>query len=151
MLIFSTILLFFLAISPLILSLGLVLFCLTSVFYLVLTHSIPTLLGLTFLLVYLGSLIIISCYVCAVLPNSASPSQESFLPHTLFVVTLFIFNGLYSFISPFYYTGVIRNINSGSIFFSSPGFFPFLLIIFLLILVLNSASSISSPCSPLRS
>lgn len=151
MLIFSFVLLFFLRVSPLILSLGLAIFCLISVFYLVLTHSIPTLLGLTFLLVYLGSLIIISSYVCAVIPNAVSPSQESFLPHILFVSAVSTLCCLYALVIPFHFPPSITNINSGSIFFSSPGFFPFLLIIFLLILVLNSASSLSSPCSPLRS
>lgn len=151
MLIFSLLLLFFITLSPLILSLGLVLFCLVSVFYLTFTHSVPTLLGMTFLLVYLGSLIIISCYVCAVIPNSSSPNQKSFLGHALFISSFFIFNFLFILFSPFHTSPVSTIINSGSIFFSSPGLISFLIITLLLILVLNSASSLSSPCSPLRS
>lgn len=150
MFIFPLLLLFFLTLSPLILSLGLILFCLSSVFLLLLTHSIPSVLGITFLLVYLGRLIIISCYVCAVIPNASSPSQKSFLSHILFISTLFFINFIYSLLIPFSSTA-LKALRAGSVFFSAPGLYPFITIVLLLILVLNSASTLSSPCAPLRS
>ena len=149
MFVFSLLLLFFLSLSPLVLSLGLVLFCLSSVFFLVLTHRIPSVLGVTLLLVYLGRLIIISCYVCAVMPNSASPCQKSFLSHILFISFLFFINFIYTVLIPFSSTPT-RPLRAGSMFFTIPGLFPFIINVFLLILVLNSPSTLSSTCAPLR-
>ena len=151
MLIFSTLLLFFIPLSPLILSLGLVALSLVSVCYLLVSNSITTLLGITFLLVYLGSLIIISCYICAVIPNTSLPSSTLLISHTSSILMFFLISITSSFLlsqSPSYSN---PRIESGSFLFSKLGLPFFFIITFLLVVILNSASSCTSPQNPLRS
>ena len=139
---------FLLTFSPLFYSLFLAMFSRMILCLLAYNFFIPSLISLVIILVYLGSMIIIIGYTCAVVPNlHYSLSSVTFSPSltVLALVSIFIYYiPLYSYGS--------SPVFSLSLFFYGPlGSFIFLPVILFMVLVLLSSSSYIYISSPFRS
>ena len=69
------------------LSITLILFALLAIIFSILFNFVPRTLSIVILLVYLGRVIIISSYVCAVVPNPLPFSNKDFDIKTVILIS----------------------------------------------------------------
>lgn len=102
----------------------------------------PTLLSFLVVMVYLGSIIILNSYVCAVLPNVVFPTQTFSLRLSALFIAILLF-ALYLFLFPLPSFGVSNPpSHSLSQFFFSPfGALPLFMLLLLILTVLLSTSN----------
>jgi len=117
-----------------------------SLFYATAMSFVDTLLALIFLIVYVGAMLIIVGYVCAVCPNIRFNPVSSPL-----------FGGLLLLLPPLLFSGVnfsifCRQSSFLPFFFTFYGFHVFIVIlVFLFLVLLMVTSQYSSPLGPFRS
>lgn len=117
-------------------------------FWLVRSNQLSTLMFLLILIVYVGAIMILIGYVCAVSPNfNLTPIYENYWLIVFLPIIYFFYES---------YLGVLReSAKSGALldyFFRSWGFFFFLIVVFMLFLTLLIVTSqYRSPQGPFRS
>lgn len=135
--------------NPLFYSLSLVFLSSFAVFHLVFNSVIPASIGFILLLVYLGAILILFSYVCAVVPNLSYGSLSLSLRVVLVIVS-FIIIFLLNF-SLFYFTSTIHSFNLVSYFYRTFGILSFLTTIIFILIILYSCSVFTQVSSPFRS
>lgn len=111
------------------------------------TGCITSLTVLILLIIYVGAIIILIGYVCAVCPNVNMSSQTAYIPFVslLFVISTLFFPSNQSFLPA-------ASISIFDFFYSSYGVSVFLLLIFMLFVILLVVTSYYvSPKGPFRS
>ncbi len=142
--------LFFLTSSPLHYALLLVAFSTLIVRILVSNSVIPGVLGFLILLVYLGAIIILLAYVCAVVPNLHYNTSLSFTNLFLFFscLTLFLVLNLFTFIPS---SESLITFNLARFFYSIKGVIIFFLVVIIMLVILYTTSTTSQVSRPIRS
>lgn len=134
--------------NPLFYSVFLGLFSLLVISLLVSHYFIPSLLGIVIILVYLGSMIVIIGYTCAVVPNLL----YSFSSSAFYLLSIALLLILPSFsLLPFSTFGFRPSFSLSYFFYGPLGSFMFVPVIFFIVLVLLSSSSYLNISSPFRS
>ena len=142
----------FLFSSPLLYSLFLALFALIVVFHSVMNYSIIRLLGAVLLLVYLGSIIILIAYVCAVVPNLRYPSFTGGLWQRGFIIlTAVLFSVGFNFIGFFPPEFIFPSIRLPTFLYRVFGLLFFGIITLLILVVIYCCSLFTLIGSPFRS
>lgn len=138
--------------SPLFYSLFLAGLSVLVVSFIVTYYSIVRLLGVVLLLVYLGSMIILIAYVCAVVPNLSYPSPvERLWSRGLMILVAVIFCICFTFLTP---PALIFTCPPHSVpvfLYSVSGVLFFSVITLLIIVVLYCCSIFTLISSPFRS
>jgi len=136
--------------TPILLAGGLGIFVLGCVYYIILCNLVPSIVGITFLLIYLGRMMIISCYACAVLPNISYSDSRAYLSWVAVVLRLLLISGLLFLMAESVNVDTSRASSVGSYLFSRGGLVGFGLITMLLIAVLHCSSTLAVCYCPLR-
>ena len=137
--------------TPILLAGGLGIFVLGCVYYIIMCNLIPSIVGITFLLIYLGRMMIISCYACAVLPNIRYSDSGAYLSWVVVVFGLVVICGMMTLITAESINADTSRISSvGSYLFSRGGVVGFGLITILLVAVLHCSSTLAVCYCPLR-
>jgi hypothetical protein len=134
--------------NPLFYSLFLIIFSVAVVSHLVTYFFIPRLLGIVILLVYLGSIMVILAYVCAVVPNLS----YYFSSFKFYVSLSFLsFFSISCTLFPLINHGSSPTFLLSTFFYGPFGSYIFFPVIFFMVLVLLTSSSYLNISSPFRS
>lgn len=140
-----------LTVSPLHFSILLISFSSLVVYHLVSFSHIPALIGLLILLVYLGAIIILLAYVCAVTPNLYFGSSVSITKFVLFLLSSLLFLCVnFCFFSSFS-SSFSMSFSLPSFFYSCYGALSFFFVIIMMLVVMFVVSTSSQVRSPIRS